>query len=409
MAMRLPIVILVVISWLAACGGNGGRSGTTNPPGIDPARTRIYDIQGAGALSPLDGQTVSVTAIVTGDFQDNDSDDRSNLGGFYIQEAIPDSDRRTSDGIFVFDGNSPTVDVNVGDRVNVDGSVTEYFGETQIFAAAVEITGTGSIPPTDLQMPAESVLANSDGQLIADLERYEGMLVRFPQSLSVNGLFNLERYGEVQLSQGGRLYQFTNQNAPDVSGYDAHREIVAARSILLDDGRRAMNATPIRLLLAGTLPDYSIRSGDVITGLSGNLRYSRASGKSGTETYRLMPSADPEFESVNPRPGTPLVTGSLTIASLNALNFFSTVDTGPNICGPARNADCRGANSIEEFDRQIAKMTTALRMIDADIVGLVEIENNDSASLASIVDRLNAEPDADSYDYVDTERSAATR
>ena len=35
------------------------------------------------------------------------------------------------------------------------------------------------------------------------LERYEGMLVRFPQTLSVTDLFGLERSGEVLLVESG--------------------------------------------------------------------------------------------------------------------------------------------------------------------------------------------------------------
>ena len=41
-------------------------------------------------------------------------------------------------------------------------------------------------------------------------------------------------------------------------------------------------------------------------------------------------------------------------------------------------------------------------MIDADIVGLIELENNASESLESIVNSLNATMGADTYSYVDT-------
>ena len=48
----------------------------------------ISDIQGSGTKSPLEGQIVSISAIVTGDFQNNDADATSNLGGFYIQGPL---------------------------------------------------------------------------------------------------------------------------------------------------------------------------------------------------------------------------------------------------------------------------------------------------------------------------------
>ena len=133
----------------------------------------------------MSGQTVTISAIVTGDFQDNDSDTGNNLGGFYVQQETPDADAATSEGIFIFDDDNPATDVSVGDRVEVTGTVNEYFGETQINASSVRVTGTGMIQATDVNLPASAVTTNSDGDSIADLERYEGMLVRFSQKLSV--------------------------------------------------------------------------------------------------------------------------------------------------------------------------------------------------------------------------------
>jgi hypothetical protein len=69
----------------------------------------------------MEGQTVTTRGIVTGDFQENDANIRRNLGGFYVQDGAPDGDPHTSDGIFVFDGNEPAVDVNTGDIVVVTG------------------------------------------------------------------------------------------------------------------------------------------------------------------------------------------------------------------------------------------------------------------------------------------------
>jgi len=142
--------------------------------------------------------------------------------------------------------------------------------------------------------------------------------------------------------------------------------------------------------------------GDQVSGLTGTLRYSRGSGGNGFEGYRLMPTEDPQFDSMNPRPGAPNVAGSLRIASYNVLNFFTTVDSGANICGPAASSSCRGADSSEEFGRQLAKTVTAIRMINADVVGLIELENNPTDSLLRIVDGLNAVLGSGSYAYVDS-------
>jgi len=386
---------------IAACGGNGG--GVTTPTTPPPAGgTSVSDVQGPGAVSPMNGQVVSLSAIVTGDFQENDADTANNLGGFYVQQETPDANSATSEGIFIFDGDNPAVDVNAGDRVDITGTVNEYFGETQINVTSVSVTGTGMVQATDVNLPATAVTTNSDGDSIADLERYEGMLVRFPQKLSVTNLFFLERYGEVGLSQGGRLYQFTNGSTPDVTAYAAHQEDVATRSVILDDGMRSTYPTTIRHLGAGAAADYSIRTGDSITGATGNLRYSRGSGGGGEEGWRLVPTESVIFDDDNPRPGAPSIAGSTRVASFNVLNFFSNINAGQPICGPLGNQNCRGADSAAELSRQLEKTVTAIDLMDADIVGLIELENNASDSITAIVDALNARVGAATYTFVDT-------
>lgn len=395
------LTLIATVTCTAACGGgSAGNTPTMTPP---PSGTILISaVQGNAATSPREGQSVTIQGIVTGDFQENDADDRRNLGGFYIQDVSPDSDPQTSDGVFVFDGSTPSVDVSVGDSVEVDGTVNEYFGETQIDATAIRVLGSGEIMPQPIALPAADSTTNSDGDLIADLERFEGMHVEFPDALTVTELRNLERFGTVTLSQGGRLFQFTNANAPDEVGYAAHRELIARRSVILDDGRRTQNPSNIQHLKAGAAANYSIRLGDTLTGLVGNLRYSRGSGSSGDENWRLMPTTDPVFTSVNPRPGAPAVGGSVRVGGFNVLNFFTTIDGGTDNCGPQGNLGCRGADTNTEYSRQLEKMTTSLLASGADILGLTELENNANASLSAVVTALNARAGADEYDYIDT-------
>jgi len=401
MRMFTPLACLFLI---AACGGDGGSSQatTTAVTSAPSGATRIGDIQGAGNISPLEGQVVTVSGTVTGDFQENDADERRNLGGFFIQDDPPDANPQTSDGIFVFDGNDPAADIDVGDVVEVEGTVVEYFGETQINAISVRVTGTGALVPFPIDLPINDATTNSDGDLIVDLEHLEGMLVTFTDTLTVTNLRNLERFGTVTLSEGGRLYQYTNYNSPDVDGYNAHKNLIARRSIVLDDGLRAENPSHIHYLKAGNTAGYSLRAGDNLTNLTGTLRYSRGAGGRGDETWRLMPTEDPTFESANPRPGAPSVGGSIRVASFNVLNYFSTVDSGQDNCGPEGESACRGADSDTEFARQLEKTVTALKMLDADIVGLMELENNANESISTIVDALNARIGSGDYSYIDT-------
>jgi predicted extracellular nuclease len=398
----MRILTLIVSLGLTACGGGSSSATPPVPPQPPTDTTKISDIQGAGAASPLDGQAVTVSGIVTGDFQENDADDRRNLGGFYIQDGPPDTDLQTSDGVFVFDGDNPATDVNAGDLVEVTGTVAEFFGETQINATSVSVVGTGTVVARALSLPFNATTTNSDGEPIADLERYEGMLVELLDTLTVSGHHNLERFGTVILSSGGRLTQFTNSNAPDMAGYAAHREMIARRSIILDDGLRSQNPESIHYLAAGTAPGYSIRSGDTSDGVTGVLRYSRGSGGSGDETWRLMPTVDPQFTPANPRPSAPDIGGTVRVASFNVLNFFTTIDEGQADCGPQRNQSCRGADSAAEFNRQLEKTVTALVMLDADIIGLIELENNASTSLSTLANAMNERTGRSDYACVDT-------
>lgn len=391
--------LTALLLFVAACGGGG--SVANNPALPSGSVTSIGAVQGTGSASPFSGQTVTIRGVVSGDFQAGDGDTRRDLRGFYLQ-GTPDDSAASSDGIFVFDGNRPAVDVDVGDAVEVSGTVNEYFGETQIEADSVRITGRGSVAPIPLDLPVATTQRNSDGVPVADLERYEGMLVEFSGPLTVTELRNLERFGEVTLSAGGRLFQYTNGNAPDAAGYADHLDLVVRRSIVLDDGLRVENPSNLHYLHAGASPNYSIRLGDTITGLTGNLRYSRGAGSNGDEGWRLEPTTDPGFEQSNPRPGTPDVGGSLRVGAFNVLNFFTTIDTGQDRCGPQLDDGCRGADSNAELTRQREKTVTALLMSGTDIFGLTELQNNRSASLQALVDAMNARTGSDDFAYIDT-------
>jgi len=372
-------------------------TGTINP---------IHDIQGNGATSPLDGTSVIVEAIVVGDFQDYTADPPNELSGFFVQEedADVDADPNTSEGVFVFDGQNPAIDVAVGDKVRVEGKVDD-FGDapdtlTEIVGPlAIEVCSTGNTLPT----PASVTLPVT---ALSDYEKYEGMAVSFAQELTVTEVFTLGRYGEVLLSQGGRLAVPTHAGEPGASA-QAVRNANILRSIVLDDGLTNQNPDPVIYPAPGLSALNTLRGGDTTTGLSGVLTYFDP-----TEDFRIHPTGAVAWSHDNPRPAAPpVVPGTLTVVGMNTLNFFTTVDPGPDICGPLASLDCRGADSLTEFNRQRDKMLNVLIALDADIVGLNELENNAAANpandgtdpvLESIVDGLNAHFGAGTYDFIDT-------
>ena len=109
--------------------------------------------------------------------------------------------------------------------------------------------------------------------------------------------------------------------------------------------------------------------------------------------YRIQPTQGADYTNANPRTASPdPVGGNLKVASFNVLNYFTTLDDGVNdICGPLQNQECRGADDATEFTRQRDKIIAALTAIDADVVGLLEIENNlNDDAVIDLVNGLNA-------------------
>lgn len=383
----------------------------TPPP---PAEiTLISEIQGNGGTgnldqvgvddrSALEGQTVTVQAIVTADFQAGLLGTSGDLSGFYIQEEEIDYDfdDLSSEGIFIFDGTAPLVDVQVGDLVEITGTVTEYFGETQISATSVAVLDTDQMVPdaVEVTFPTANVMLDDDGNYVANLEAYEGMLVNIAQDMTVTEMFNLDRFGQYTVNSEGQPLQFTQDNAPDVAGYDAHLQKVATSTLILDDGSSEQNPETINIIDGndGVLTaDDSFRMGDTISAIEGVVSFS-------FDEFRIN-AAEGVYEQTNPRPEEPEdIGGNFTVASLNVLNYFTTIDeTGVTT---DNGSDPRGADTAEEFERQADKLVNAIIGIDADVLGLIEIENDfagDTFAIMDIVDRVNAELGAEVYGFVD--------
>ncbi len=356
--------------------------------------SRISAVQGSGSSSPLLAQSVTLRAVVVGDFQAN-----AELGGFFLQEesADWDSSALTSEGLYVaYPLAGTNVDVVIGDRVLLTGTVAERFGQTLITAvSALTVEGQGRLGDTQ-RVDIPDLLAQRSSAL--DLEPYEGMWVRFPETLSVNGLFGQFRFGEVELSAGGLPLQPTNVMEPGPAAFAAE-QANARRELVLDDGsnssyRPAAAATP-----AAPVRDQQLRRGDTITAVEGVLGFDF--GK-----YRLQPTAPLSFESGNPRPVAlaPAGAGQLRLASFNVLNTFTTLNAGGALTDSGLAP--RGANTAEELERQLTKLTAALVGLGADVIGLMELENDaDDATLATIVARLNAAQPSGSgrlYSFVPT-------
>jgi len=329
--------------------------------------TPIPQIQGTGTVSPYAGGPNDTTeGVVTALFP--------NLRGFTILDLAGDGNVATSDGIFVFRGPAFGTDTpSVGDDLRITGRVTEFQNQTEIdnLTALIEC-GTATPPePIEISLP-ETVNG--------ELERYEGMLVTILQTLTAQQNFFQGRFGQVTLASGGRLDTPTDQYPADSPERLALADENQRRLIVLDDANSNQNPNPIPYIGE----DDTLRAGDTTSGITGLLDEGAINSNTAIRDYRIQPTEPVTFERVNERTAAPEdVGGWLQVASFNVLNYFNGDGLGGGF--PTE----RGANTPAEFERQRTKIINAIVALDADIVGLMEIENDGSGPTSAIADLVN--------------------
>ena len=341
-------------------GGNNG-GGTIGQCG--ETATRIASVQGAGAASPLVGNNVTIEAIVVADFQN-----ANQLGGFFIQEEDADSDSNpaTSEGIYI----ASTTPVALGDRVRVNGTVAETFELTQLNNTSVTVCASNQPLPTPavISLPVTS---------LNTFESIEGMSVAIAQTLTVNETYQLGRFGQVLLANG-RLQQPTNVVEPGAAA-NALQAQNNLNKLMMDDGSNLQNPDPVIFPAPGLSAENTLRSGDTVANLQGVITYDFG-------VYRILPTSTPNFIHTNARPLAPEIdsAANLKIASFNVLNFFNGDGTGGGF------PTARGANNATELARQKAKIVSALAGLNADVIGLIEIENDGYSSTSAIAELATA-------------------
>jgi predicted extracellular nuclease len=227
------------------------------------------------------------------------------------------------------------------------------------------------------------------------------MLIAIEDELTVTNNFYLGRFGQVRLNLGERLAQPTNVVLPGAPAI-ALQELNNRSYVTIDDANPTQNVDPIVFPAPQLTFTDTLRGGDLVPdGIVGVVDHYTSDS---SDDYRVFPVEEVVFSQANTRPATPAdVGGTIKVASFNVLNYFSTIDTGPDICGPSQNMDCRGADSAEEFARQRVKIINAIVAMDADIVGLMELENHiTDEALQDLVDGLNEAAGAGTYAFVNT-------
>lgn len=362
---------------------SGGTGGGAPPPTVSscgqPAIT-LSAVQGSTDASPLNGQTVTVEAIVTAAYQGSDQ-----LKGFFLQEEDADSDGNpaTSEGIFVYD---PGDAAHVGDQVRLTARVSEYNTLTEL----TSVTGfercavNQPLPtPGSLQLPVAS---------LAVLEAVEGMRVAFSAPVYVAENYNLARYGQFYVSGSPRLSIPTNVVAPGAAA-NALAAQNALNRILVDDFSNVQNPAYIRYPAPGLTADNTLRTGTGIAQLIGVVDF--AYGE-----YRVQPTVLPlTYVASNPRRDqpAPMPGARLLVGSFNVLNYFNGDGNGGGF------PTSRGANTLEEFQRQSDKIANAISTMKADVLGLMELENDgfgSTSAIATLVGQVNLRDANNHYAYV---------
>ncbi len=263
----------------------------------------IADVQGSGHTSPYLGQQVTIEGVVT---QTVDA-----VSGFFIQSEQADNNPNTSEAVFVYTGRRGH-QVNTGDLVRIRGTVDEYDGQTQITRPnLIQLIGQRALP-------APQPLRD-----ISQAESQESM--RVLSAGSVSNLYQLSRYGSVELSNGYWLDDNQFSTRPELSDWQLNVRL-----------QQSLANSPAILVH---------RFGE----------------------YRLFAQA---VELVgNPRPPAPdKPQGAIRLVVSNLFNFFNGEQ--------GSFSSSRGPNTSEQWQRQLAKTSKAINQLQPDILVVSEAEND---------------------------------
>lgn len=398
---------------------SGGDGGPDPDPDPEPGEVvPIADIQGTGTASPLVGQTVTTRGVVTATYP------TGGYNGLYLQTegtgADLGEDHDASDAIFVY-SRAAAEQLEIGDHVEVTGTVSEHEGLTEITPGA----SSWSV----LDEPAEAVKAASVAFPSTDSEReaLEGMLVQPVGDYTIADNYSTNFYGSFLLAAGTDPFlQPTSAGRPGSAEAQAAVADRAARAVVLDDGATTNfngsdnKAIPLPYLTGGA----PARVGAGVTFTTDVILDYRFGAWAFQPLTHLRAGDGGNAAEVQPatfedtREDAPAeVGGNLSVATFNVLNYFTTTgdeltgcryytDRAGNPITVDEGCDARGAANDENLERQQTKIVAAIDALDADVVALMEIENsapfgkNRDQALSDLVDALNAAAGADEWAFV---------
>ena len=294
--------------------------------------TPIPVLQGDGYSSPLSGTESTVHGIVTyvagGD-------------GFYIEESGPRRNADSSKALFVSDEDLSWT-VQPGLQLALSGTVSELGSSLDKLTSLTNLSGYEicaenlELPLTQAELPLNS----------AEREALEGMRLSFDQELTVSDVYNLFR-GELTLSSSGVLWVPTEIRIPGSAALALERK----------------NRNHSLVVLTGDSVGDSLSAGSTFDATVGLMGHNGHKQQLFLDSARIVNAPAPE----SPEPPA---TGTIRVVSSNLLNFFNGDGKGSGF--PTK----RGAESLEEFKTQSARIHAALLVMQPDLLAVQELEND---------------------------------
>ncbi|MBA3987950.1 MAG: hypothetical protein C0463_02310 [Idiomarina sp.] len=297
------------------------------------------------------------------------------LGGVFIQSQVrDDAYPMQTQALFIALDDSQLDDAQLGDTIAASGLLSEYQGGWQLSAQHAITCDSASSANALLHYDLELPLASLDS-----LDNWIHQPVRVNQPLYIVEHFQLARFGQLALAPS-----LTSSPTQVAMPGDAARDVMAHNAlakIILDDGSLARNPEHVPYPAPGLSMQNPLRRGDKVQPFTGILV------KMG-DNYHIHPTQTIHIDTHNPRPGADDIDrrGDTRVVAFNVLNYFNGDGQGGDFPTP------RGAENMQEFERQEAKLVATMLALDADVFALMEMENDgygaDSA-IATLTAALN--------------------
>ncbi|MDK2618028.1 ExeM/NucH family extracellular endonuclease [Vibrio vulnificus] len=369
----------------------------------------IGEVQGEAYSSPLieSGYTSKEEYLVTGVVS---AVATSLVKGFYLYDDNADGNVKTSDGVFVKTSGAVSKDM-IGQQICVRAKVNEDYGMTTLLPTD-DIWEVKNSTPVEVTPVKLERIDSDDETFRSTLERLEAMPVVLVedmdaaegnQDMRVSRTFSFDYSAKRNNMVIAYKRPNPQPNQDHVAGSDAAKAQTAQnkdyRIVVESDEKPANGKIPYYPEFASDPHNNYIRINDSVVGMTGVLHYSY-------NEFRLIPTANvtkANFVHNTPRTSSPVIKESygddgftIKVATQNVLNYFNSPYGGHD----NQFGDNRGAESQQEFERQQAKIVEAIYGLDADIVGLMEVENNgfgDFSAIRELLEAINAKYYKENY------------